>query len=86
MRIRHYGLLANRHRTEQLAACCAALDAPTPGPREAETVEAFLVRVLGTDPNRCPAVWSRTAMSGQPPPASPLGHRPTALPMGRLNR
>lgn len=53
MRIRHYGLLANR-RTEHLAACRIALDAPTPAPREAETVEAFLLRVLGTDANRCP--------------------------------
>lgn len=50
MRIRHYGLLANRHRTEHLAA----LDAPTPAPREAETVEAFLARILGTDVNPCP--------------------------------
>ena len=54
MRIRHYGLLANRHRTEHLAACRAALDAPTPAPAEPETVEAFLSRVLGTDVNRCP--------------------------------
>jgi hypothetical protein len=54
MRIRHYGLLANRHRTEHLAACRTALDAPTPAPREVETVEAFLTRVLGTDVNRCP--------------------------------
>jgi hypothetical protein len=34
MRIRHYGLLANRHGTEHLAACRVALDAPTPAPRE----------------------------------------------------
>ena len=54
MRIRHYGLLANRHRTEHLATCRAALDVPTPAPREAETVEAFLSRVLRADPNRCP--------------------------------
>ncbi|MCA1853061.1 MAG: IS91 family transposase [Beggiatoa sp.] len=54
MRIRHYGLLANRHRTEHLAACRVALDAPTPAPAEPETVEAFLSRVLGTDANRCP--------------------------------
>ncbi len=57
--MRHYGLLANRHRTEHLgrtsAACRVALDAPTPAPREAETAEAFLVRVLGTDPKRFPA-------------------------------
>jgi hypothetical protein len=50
----HYGLLANRHRTAHLAACRAALDAPTPAPAEPETVEAFLSRVLGTDANRCP--------------------------------
>ncbi|MGH8474051.1 MAG: IS91 family transposase, partial [Gammaproteobacteria bacterium] len=54
MRIRHYGLLANRYRTAHLAACRAALDAPTPAPAEPETVEAFLSRVLGTDANRCP--------------------------------
>ncbi len=54
MRIRHYGLLANRHRTEHLAACRVALDVPTPAPAEPETVEAFLSRVLGTDANRCP--------------------------------
>jgi Putative transposase/Transposase zinc-binding domain len=54
MRIRHYGLLANRHRTEHLTACRAALDAPPPAPREAETVEVFLARVLGTEANRCP--------------------------------
>ena len=54
MRIRHYGLLANRYRTQHLAACRTALDAPTPPPREAETVEVFLDRVLGTEANRCP--------------------------------
>lgn len=54
MRIRHYGLLANRYRTAHLAACRAALDAPTPAPAEPETVETFLSRVLGTDANRCP--------------------------------
>ena len=51
MRIRHYGLLANRHRTEHLDACRAAFDAPTPAPAEPETVEAFLSRVLRTDVN-----------------------------------
>jgi hypothetical protein len=53
VRIRNSGLLANRHRTEHLHACRAALDAPIPAPREAETVEAFLARVLGTEANRC---------------------------------
>ena len=86
MRIRHYGLLANCHRTEHLAACRVALDVPAPAPHEAETVEAFLVRILGTDPKRCPHCGQ-----GRLRPVSPLaspssGHRPSALPMGRLNR
>lgn len=54
MRIRHYGLLANRHRTEHLDACRTALNVPAPAPTEPETVEAFLSRVLGADVNRCP--------------------------------
>jgi hypothetical protein len=53
-RIRHYGLLANRHRTEHLAACRIALDAPTPAPREPETDEAVRIRIRGTEPKRCP--------------------------------
>ena len=37
MRIRHYGLLANRHRREQLARCRALLPAdPTPQPSSPE--------------------------------------------------
>ena len=83
MRIRHYGLLANRHRTEHLNACRAALDAPTPAPAEPETIEAFLARILGTDVNRCPHCGQGRLRPSDPPP-SPSGHRPTALAMGGL--
>ncbi|MGH8611698.1 MAG: IS91 family transposase, partial [Gammaproteobacteria bacterium] len=44
MRIRHFGLLANRHRAEHLARCRRALDTPPPLPAPTETVEAFLSR------------------------------------------
>jgi hypothetical protein len=55
VRIRHYGLLANRHRKEKLARCRALLAAPTPEPPEQETVCEKLLRLSGVDLLRCPA-------------------------------
>jgi hypothetical protein len=54
MRIRHYGLLANRHRTERLGRCRALLGQPEPEPREPESVEAAMLRLTGIDIQRCP--------------------------------
>lgn len=53
-RIRHYGLLANRHKAERLVQARAALRLPTPALLEKETVEAFALRVLGVDIALCP--------------------------------
>ncbi len=53
-RIRHYGLLANRHKAACLAQARAALDLPPPKPVPKETVEDFARRVLGVDILRCP--------------------------------
>jgi len=53
-RIRHYGLLANRHKAECLAKARAALDLPPPVPVLKESVEDFARRVLGVDILRCP--------------------------------
>lgn len=53
-RIRHYGLLANRHKARCLARARFALAVPeseTPAP---ESVAAFAARVLGVDIRRCP--------------------------------
>ena len=55
MRIRHYGLLANRHKRERLAQARAALNTPTPAPVPLESVAAFCQRVLGIAIHRCPA-------------------------------
>ena len=52
-RIRHYGLLANCHKREQLALCRSALDMPTPDPAVIESVDAFMRRVAGIDVTRC---------------------------------
>jgi Putative transposase/Transposase zinc-binding domain len=54
MRIRHYGLLANRHKHEHLAQVRAALNHPAPPPTPTESVHAFCLRVLGIDIERCP--------------------------------
>lgn len=53
-RIRHYGLLANRHKAERLATARAALALPPPEPVTSESVADFAWRVLGLDIQRCP--------------------------------
>ena len=54
MRIRHYGMLANRHKRRLLQQCRLALQQPAPAPREPESVAAMLWRVLQIDITRCP--------------------------------
>ncbi|MGB3934967.1 MAG: IS91 family transposase [Burkholderiales bacterium] len=55
-RIRHYGLLANRHKRTLLAIARAALAMPAPAPdRPApESIAAFWLRVAAIDIERCP--------------------------------
>ena len=55
-RIRHYGLIANRHKRALLPRARAALHAPAPErepPTTAESVAAFWQRVAGVDIARC---------------------------------
>jgi len=55
MRIRHYGILANRAKREKLAHARAALDyQPTPQPPEPESVAMFWLRVAALDIHQCP--------------------------------
>lgn len=56
MRIRHYGIIANRTKHTKLAAACAALDQPAPiTPATApESVTAFWLRVTSLDIHQCP--------------------------------
>jgi hypothetical protein len=53
MRIRHFGLFANRARSAKLAAARAALQQPAPEPLVAETPVNFMRRVRGIDITRC---------------------------------
>jgi len=56
MRIRHYGLNANRAKTHKLALARAALNAPRPEPvpTAPETIEAFWLRIAQLDIHQCP--------------------------------
>ena len=55
VRIRHFGLLANRGRTATLARCRALLAAVAPeAPAAPEPVAALVLRVTGIDLTRCP--------------------------------
>ena len=55
MRIRHYGLLANRNKRVMLADARAALEVPAPLPASAspESIADFWQRVAGIDISRC---------------------------------
>jgi Putative transposase/Transposase zinc-binding domain len=57
MRVRHYGLLANRQRTAKLARCRELLGcrlSPALAPRPAESVPERIQRLTGVDITRCP--------------------------------
>lgn len=53
-RIRHYGLLAPRHKGVRMAQARAALQVPEPQAPAIETAQAFLRRVSARDLQRCP--------------------------------
>ena len=55
MRIRHYGLQANRDRHERLAQCRELLGQAPAEPRVTETAEAMMLRLTGFDITLCPA-------------------------------
>jgi hypothetical protein len=55
VRIRHFGLLANRTRTAKLARCRQLLAAlPAAALRPPESVAAVMLRLTGVDIERCP--------------------------------
>ncbi len=54
MRIRHFGLLANRTRRAHIARCRDLLGQPPPEEATPESAAALLQRLTGVDPARCP--------------------------------
>jgi hypothetical protein len=53
VRIRHFGLLANRTRRVKLARCRELLAPPAPAPRPPESVQTLMLRLTGIDIARC---------------------------------
>ena len=54
MRVRHFGLLAHRHRKPRLERCRGLLAAPTPTETPVEDIAAIVERLTGRDLARCP--------------------------------
>ena len=54
MRIRHFGLLANRTRRDTLRQCRALLGQPPPAEAAPESGAVLLLRLTGVDLSRCP--------------------------------
>jgi hypothetical protein len=55
VRIRHFGLLANRRRAAALAQCRARLAQPAPPAGPPESARALMLRLTGIDIERCPS-------------------------------
>jgi len=54
MRIRHYGLQANRDRHKRLARCRELIGQAEPVPGKTESVEEMMLRLTGIDITACP--------------------------------
>ena len=54
MRIRHFGLLANRTRRQTLTRCRRLLGQPPTTDAPSESVAELMHRLTGIDPTRCP--------------------------------
>jgi hypothetical protein len=82
-RVRHYGLLSNRHKATKLAACRDYFGTPVPGSQPGEHMEldstTVLLRRLGIDPDRCRACGSQRIRRDPLPPVSirPRARAPT---------
>jgi hypothetical protein len=80
VRIRHYGLLANRSRKTKIACCRALLAAPEPEQPAKETVSEKLLRLTGFDIRRCPACpVGRMVVVDELDPRRRLSLRPTRI-------
>ena len=82
-RIRHYGLLANRHKAAKLARCRALFGLPAPVPAVLESVADFMSRVARLDSGRCRHCADgrlRVIASLAPPRPAWLSHLATGPP------
>jgi len=73
MRIRHYGLLANRAKKERLAQCRELLGASAPEPKKSKTLADWILLWTGEDVMRCPQCGCAEFVAEEiPRPRSPM--------------
>ena len=63
MRIRHYGILANRSREEKLNLCRILLGQSKPETKKSETFEAIMLRLTGVDVHLCQVCKKKRAFA-----------------------
>ena len=82
VRIRHYGLQANRDRHKRLAHCRQILGQRSPEPRESESVEDMMLRLTGIDITACPKCRQGKLLQMEciPPEKKPIATRATGPP------
>jgi hypothetical protein len=80
VRIRHFGILANRTRRAKLARCRQLFDQPPPpAARAPESVQALMLRLTGIDIEHCPLCHrGRLRVTEVLPPAPRLA-RPVSI-------
>ena len=75
-RIRHFGFLANRHRSAKLARCRELLAEPPPEPPPARRWQDRLYELTGQDIDVCPCCGGQmltcTTLPRCPPPPPPM--------------
>jgi hypothetical protein len=82
-RVRHYGLLGNRHKATKLAACRSYFGTPAPRTQPDEPIgldpSTVLLHRLGIDPDRCRACGSQRIRRDllAPVPIRPRARAPT---------
>jgi predicted Zn-ribbon and HTH transcriptional regulator len=71
LRIRHYGLLANRRKAELLKRSRTHLDAAQPTPPAPKTTAEWILQIVGIDVSRCPQCGNQTLERTEVPPLRP---------------
>jgi hypothetical protein len=80
LRIRHYGLLANRRKGELLERCRHHLGYAKPNAAAKKTLAEWILQLVGIDVTRCPQcgsqAWERTEL----PPVRQTCFKPKPAP------
>jgi predicted Zn-ribbon and HTH transcriptional regulator len=75
LRIRHYGLLANRRKGELLKRCRTLLGTVQREPPAPKTTAEWILQILGIDVNCCPQCGQKTLQRTEVPPVRTFSAR-----------